>query len=167
MLQIFSKQMVVPADTSYLPTMRQFISQIGEKYNFTKHEINAFRISIDEAATNIIEHGYTNNIGSITMKVRGNRNKLVVELIDQGQSFDPGVIKDPNILSYVETQKKGGLGIFIMRKFLDSIEYEVTNMGNVLRLIKNRENGHSRPFIVPLTTAFKRIKKRLFPSLAN
>lgn len=167
MRQFIPKRMVVPADTSYLPALRQFISRIGEKYSFTKHEINAFRISIDEAATNIIEHGYRDDVGSITMKVRVDKKRLIVELIDNGKSFDPNVVGNPNIPNYVENSKKGGLGIFIMRKFLDTIEYEVTNIGNVLRLIKLREDKVTRPFVVPITLAFQRFKEKLFPSMVN
>ena len=164
---ILHKKMVVPAEADYLPALREFISKIGERYKFTNHEINAFRISIDEAATNIIKHGYQDGAGSITMKVSVNDNRLIVELIDQGQSFDPNVVDKPNITSFVENGKKGGLGIFMMRKFLDKIEYEVTKMGNVLRLIKLREDTITRPFIDPISGMFKRFKQRFFPSMAN
>ena len=99
-------KMVVPAEVDYLPALRQFMSKIGEKYSLTKHEINAFRISIDEAATNIIKHGYHENVGSITLKVNVNENRLIVELIDQGQSFDPNVVDNPNITSFVENGKR-------------------------------------------------------------
>jgi len=167
MRQISPQKMVIPAEVSYLPALRQFISRIGEKYSLTKHEINAFRISIDEAATNIIKHGYQGCVGSITMKVHVNNEHLIVELIDQGQSFDPKVMKNPNISQYIKTSKKGGLGIYIMRKFLDTIEYEVTNVGNILRLVKVRENNVPRPFIVPISSAFRRFKEMLFSMKIN
>lgn len=160
-------KMVVPAEADYLPALRQFISNIGEKYKLTKHEINAFKISIDEAATNIIKHGYQDGVGSITMKVFVSNDRLIVELIDQGQSFDPNIVDNPNITSFVEKAKKGGLGIFMMRKFLDVIEYEVTNIGNVLRLIKLRENKVTRSLFVPITSVFRRIKEKLLFSVAN
>jgi len=158
-------KMVVPAEVDYLPSLRQFMSKVGEKYKLTRHEINAFRISIDEAATNIIKHGYQDDTGSITMKVLMNDNKLIVELIDQGQSFDPNVVKNPNISSFVENGKKGGLGIFMMRKFLDKIEYEVTDVGNVLRLIKERENGYSRPVVFPIISILQKFKQKFLPSV--
>ena len=160
----FPKKLVVPAIPDSLPIIRNFISQVGNRYRFSQHEINAFKISIDEACTNIIKHGYKNihPPGNITMKVFVNQDRLIVELIDQGKSFDPGRVGNPNVARYVENGRKGGLGIYIMRKFLDAIEYEVTGIGNVLRLTKLRENRVTRPFIFPLISIFRRFKENLF-----
>ena len=156
-------ELVIPAEPDSLPVLRNFISNLGVKHRLSQHEINAFRISIDEACTNIIKYGYQDQeSGSITMKVQVNNDRLIVELVDQGRSFDPNLVNNPNIDSYVEKRKKGGLGIFIMRKFLDVIEYEVTNIGNVLRLIKLRENKVTRLFVVPITSVFRRFKEKLF-----
>jgi len=161
---ISKEQVIVPAQIQYLPVLRKFISRIGSKYKFAKKEINAFKISIDEACTNIIKHGYSTDLsGSITMKVMVNEERLIVELIDQGKSFDPNSVSNPNLKNYVETGKKGGLGIFIMRKFLDEINYEINNHHNILRLTKNRSNS-SPPMIVPITSAFQRLKQKLFPA---
>lgn len=162
-----SKILVVPAIPDSLPILRKFISQMGERYRFTKHEINAFRISIDEACTNIIKHGYQGaGEGYITMKVQANQNRLTVELIDQGRSFDPNVVNNPNVTMYVERGKKGGLGIFIMRKFLDAIEYEVTSIGNILRLTKFRQDNLAHPMMTPIIAAFKRLKEKFFSAQA-
>lgn len=167
MSQAISKeQVIVPAQIKYLPVLRKFISRIGSKYNFAKTEINAFKISIDEACTNIIKHGYKKDqSGSITMKVLVNDEQLIVELIDQGQSFDPNSVDNPNLKKYVDTGKKGGLGIFIMRKFLDDINYEINNHHNILRLTKNRSSASSQ-LVIPITTAFQRLKQKLFPAKA-
>ncbi len=162
MLDLFTPKIVVPAKSDYLPVLRNFVSQIGKKYRFTKHEINAFKISIDEACTNIIKHGYKEkNNGSITLKVRIKNDRLILELIDHGKSFDPNTIHDPNISSYVQNGKKGGLGIFIMRKFLDAIEYEVSSLGNILRLTKLRQVRSAEP-VFPILSALRRMKERIF-----
>lgn len=165
MSQAISKeQVIVPAQIKYLPVLRKFISRIGTKYKFAKNEINAFKISIDEACTNIIKHGYSKDqSGSITMKVLVNEDRLIVELIDQGKSFDPNSVSNPNLKNYVDTGKKGGLGIFIMRKFLDEINYEINNHHNILRLTKLRSGAPSQ-MIVPITSAFQRLMHRLFPA---
>jgi len=161
---ISKEQVIVPAQIKYLPVLRKFIIRIGSKYKFAKNEINAFKISIDEACTNIIKHGYNaDQSGSITMRVLVNDDQLVVELIDQGRSFDPNTVGNPNLNNYVDTGKKGGLGIFIMRKFIDEINYEIKSHYNILRLKKNRSRS-TTPLIVPITSAFQRLKQRLFPA---
>jgi len=151
-------QVTVPAVTESLPSLRRFITEAGEQFRFTNHEINAFRISIDEACTNIIKYGYrSKEPGTIVMKVKVKQDRLIVEIIDQGQNFDPNKVGRPNIQEYIEKSQRGGLGIFIMRKFLDSIEYEATKIGNVMRLVKFRKNSG---FLKPFTAIFQACKRK-------
>lgn len=158
------EQIIVPAHINYLPELRKFIARLASKYRFSQSETNALTISVDEACTNIIKHGYQNRpMGSITMNVQIRKDRLEVELIDYGISFDPNLVSDPNLSHYVQCGKKGGLGIFIMKKFLDEIHYVTAGQKNILRLIKFRQDGNVRPFLVPLTIAFKRLKARFFP----
>jgi len=161
---VSNKQIIIPAQINYLPKLRKFIACLATKYKFSKSEINALTISVDEACTNIIKHGYRNSpSGSIIMKVHIKRDRLVVELIDQGISFNPNEVSDPNISHYVQSGKKGGLGIFIMRKFLDEIQYLSVGQRNILRLTKRRKNGSNYPLFIPITSALRQIMQRLFP----
>ncbi|HHS12595.1 MAG TPA: tetratricopeptide repeat protein, partial [bacterium] len=68
---------------------------------------------------------------------------------DQGHTFDPNQAKDPDLQRYVDIGKKGGLGIFIIRRVIDEIDYRKTPEGNELRLTKNRETESGRKLLVP------------------
>jgi len=160
---ITKEQLIVPAQISYLPILRNFISRLASRYKFSKSEVNALTISVDEACTNIIKHGYQNiPSGSITMNLQVKTDRLVVELIDYGTSFDPNQVNDPNISQYVEIRKKGGLGIFIMKKFLDDIQYVVSEKANILRLVKFRKSSVIYPILFPISTVLKKLKEMLF-----
>ena len=162
---ISNEQLIVPAQINYLPVLRNFISRVASRYKFSKSEVNALTISVDEACANIIKHGYQNiQSGSITMNVQIKTDRLVVELIDHGTSFDPNQVNDPNISQYVQVRKKGGLGIFIMKKFLDDIQYIRSGQVNILRLIKFKKDTSIYPLLIPITSALKRLKERLFPA---
>ncbi|MCR4440199.1 MAG: SpoIIE family protein phosphatase [bacterium] len=143
------EQLVVPAHIDYLADIRDFVAKIGQKYGFSKQVINAFKLSIDEATTNIIKHAYRDWEGSITVRAIVKRNSLTFVLIDQGKYFDPRRVKPPDLKRYVSIGKKGGLGIFIMRRLLDDIDYRKTEEGNELRLTKRREPVRARRFHVP------------------
>lgn len=158
---ITQEQIIIPAHFQYLPAVRNFIASIASKYRFSKSELNALTISVDEAVTNIIKHGYGNFLaGSITMNVHIKNDRLVIELIDRGRSFDPSQVGDPNISQYVQVRKKGGLGIFIIRKFMDDIQYRTVGHENTLRLIKLRGDNTSYSPIVPINSFFKRLKEK-------
>ena len=143
------EQLRVPARVDYLSELRDFVTKVGRRYGFSERVINAFKLSIDEAATNIIKHAYRDWDGDITLRVIVKKNSLTVVLIDQGKFFDPRSVQDPDLQRYVDIGKKGGLGIFIMRRLLDDIYYRKSEEGNELWLVKNRDVPRKRKLAVP------------------
>lgn len=147
--RVKKEELKVPADISNLGKMRDFISKIGRKYGVSDTVINSFKMAIDEAGTNIIRHAYRDWEGFITIRMIIRETNVTVSLIDQGRTFDPRNVKDPDLNRYVDIGKKGGLGIFIIRKVIDDINYRKTVEGNELRLTKNREIVHDKKVVMP------------------
>ena len=155
---IFKEQVKVPAQMGYLRVLRKFVNRIGKKYGFSQSELYAFKSCVDEACSNIIEHGYGFEDGSITIKAIVDNNCFTIELIDNGKEFDPKNVDDPDLQKYIEDRKKGGLGIFIMKKLLDEICYQRTAEGNILKLVKFRQNINNQEKNSSTSLLFKRVK---------
>ena len=85
------EQLKVPAHIDYLGDLRDFVIRIGRKHGFSDKQINAFKLSVDEAATNIIRHAYRESDGQglITIRAVIKKNSLTLSLVDQGTYFDP------------------------------------------------------------------------------
>lgn len=147
---VVKEEITIPAQMPYLRQLRDFIEDIGHKYNFNPKIINSFKLVVDEACTNIIRHGYRDiKNGQITCRAIVRRLSLTIVIIDNGKSFDPRQVRDPDLDKYVSIGKKGGLGIFMMRKLMDDIKYNVTGRGNELRLTKTREKvEQTKPLMV-------------------
>lgn len=128
----------VPANINHLGEMRDFITRVGRRYGVSERIINSFKLAIDEAGTNIIRHAYRDWEGFITIRMIIREKNVTISLLDQGHTFDPRKVKDPDLQRYVDIGKKGGLGIFIIRRVIDDIEYRKTEEGNELRLTKER-----------------------------
>jgi serine/threonine-protein kinase RsbW len=62
---------------------------------------------------------------------------LIVEIIDDGIPFDPTSLKKPDLTLPAEERPIGGLGIFLITKIMDSVNYTRNNNQNILTLIKN------------------------------
>ncbi|RMG63885.1 MAG: HAMP domain-containing protein [Calditrichaeota bacterium] len=138
---VAKEEITIPAQMSQLNRVRDFIEQIGKKYKFSHKIVNSFKLVVDEACTNIIRHGYQDiEEGQITIRAIVRRMSLTMVIIDQGRSFDPRQVKNPDLNKYIQIGKKGGLGIFMMRKLMDDIKYNITENGNELRLTKVRED---------------------------
>ncbi|MEK7728289.1 MAG: SpoIIE family protein phosphatase, partial [candidate division KSB1 bacterium] len=160
--QIHKEELKVPAHTDYLADLRDFVVRLGRKYAFSEKMVTAFKLSVDEASTNIMRHAYRESGGEgfIIIRALVRKTSVTICLIDQGKFFDPTRVKDPDLDRYVQIGKKGGLGIFMMRKLMDEIDYRKTEEGNQLRLSKNRESTRSVPkklLAAPLKSAVQAI----------
>ncbi len=146
---IQKEQLKVLARFEFLGELRDFVTKVGHRHGFSERVINAFKLSIDEAATNIIKHAYRDWEGSITIRAIVKKNSLTIVLVDQGKYFDPRQVSDPDLQRYVDIGKKGGLGIFIMRRLLDEIDYRKTEEGNELWMVKYRDVARKHRLTVP------------------
>lgn len=163
---ISKEEIVVPASMAHLKEIRDFIEMIGKKYKFPEKTINSFKLVVDESCTNIIRHGYKDiKDGKITIRAIIRRLSLTIVIIDQGRSFDPRQVRDPDLQKYVQIGKKGGLGIFMMRKLMDDIQYNLIGGGNELRLTKLREPDHEPKLVSWFTSLSLRDKSLLITSV--
>jgi len=148
------EQLKVPGHQDYMPDLREFVNRVGRKYGLAEKLINTFKLAIDEAATNIIAHGYRDQQSHITIQAIVKRKNITFVLIDQGPFFDPNWAEKPDLLHSAETGKRPHLGIFLLRKLIDKIQYSKTDAGNELRLTKHRQPAkrqlRHKPSIVPL-----------------
>ena len=160
------EEITIPAQMSYLIQVREFIERIGKRYKFDDKIINSFKLVVDEACTNIIRHGYRDiKNGEITLKAIVRRLSLTIIIIDQGNSYDPRQANTPDLEKYINIGKKGGLGILMMRKLMDDMQYAVTERGNELRLTKYREDSHEPMLLQKWNALNLKTKYSIFASL--
>jgi len=162
--RVIKEEHKVPADVNYLGELRDFITRVGRKYGVAERIINAFKLAIDESGTNIIRHAYRDWEGFITVRMIVRDTSVTVCMIDQGHRFDPRSVRDPDLQRYVDIGKKGGLGIFIIRRVIDKIEYRKTVEGNELRLTKEREFKPKRRLAFPEMTVTMKTRYSLIAS---
>jgi len=164
---VAKEEIKIPARMVSLREVRDFIEQIGKKYKFSEKVVNSFKLVVEEGCTNIIRHGYQDiKDGTITVRAIIRRLSLTIVILDHGKSFDPRQIKNPDLQKYVQIGKKGGLGIFMMRKLMDDIQYHVTSHGNQLRLTKTRERL-TRPHAVEMWDSFTLRRKFFYSAVVS
>ena len=88
-------------------------------------EIQYFaNLAIEELATNVIKYGYDNaseHFIEVTLSVSG--GDLVLSIADDGRPFNPLEAPDPEVNAALEERPIGGLGIYLVRKMADRMEY--------------------------------------------
>ena len=128
-----------PADVRYLDQVREFVGGIARAAGFSEKGIYAVQLAADEAASNIIEHAYGGRADrTFRLRCEFQSDHLVMTFFDQGESFDFVNVEKPDITANLSERKIGGLGIFLMHKLMDEVEYKVAKTGNFLTLIKRK-----------------------------
>ena len=128
------------AKFEFLDEIREFVGDIARAGGFGDKDVYNIQLAADEAASNIIEHAYegvSDGLLELSCGVKG--NTITIILVDHGESFDPSEVPLPDLKADLSERKIGGLGIFLMRKLMDEVRYEVKpNKNNVLTMTKRK-----------------------------
>jgi len=99
------------------------------------------KLCLEEVVSNIIKYGYKDS-GShkIIIEMELKRDSLLLSITDDAAEFNPLEYPLPDLSRPVEERDTGGLGIHIIRRLMDSIEYKRQDNKNILFLSKNIKN---------------------------
>ena len=134
----------VAAEEQHLAEIRDFLQEVGEKLLIPGKILANTKLAVDEACTNVVKHGYRGEAGFIEVVVTGNGREFSIAIHDHGRSFDLRNVKSPDLKMYVETRKRGGLGVFLMNQLMDEVRYRAGHDGNVLTMSKRLGRSRKR-----------------------
>jgi anti-sigma regulatory factor (Ser/Thr protein kinase) len=131
---------IFPAKYEALDAMREFVCQAAEDAGMNASDSYKVQLAVDEACSNIIEHACDGECGEdIEITSTALDDRLTVMIRDHGEPFDPDTVPMPDLDADLKDRPIGGLGIFLMKRLMDEIRYEILGgAGNVLTLVKYR-----------------------------
>jgi serine/threonine-protein kinase RsbW len=132
------ESLTVPATLDSLARISEFITDATVRAGLDDHAAWQVQLAVDEASTNIIQHGYDEAApGEIELAWRVDGDQLVVTLRDRGRRFNPDDIPAPDISSPLEERQAGGLGLYLMGRLMDAVEFVFDDReGNLLKMTK-------------------------------
>ena len=113
-----------------------YISSCCQEAGCDEETIGQITIASSEVLANIDSYAYENG-GDITIKTRRRDHTMTVTFIDNGQKFDPLQEKAPDVTLPLNKRRRGGLGIFIVKKLMTDVSYEYIDRQNVLTITKD------------------------------
>lgn len=129
-------------------TKKAAIDQIPEITGFIDRELEAcgcparqqmqIDVAIDELLSNIALYAYPAGAGEVTVGFgfeAGSRTAVLM-FSDSGIPYNPLEKPDPDISLPAEKRQIGGLGIFIVRKTMDEMNYSREDGKNILFIKK-------------------------------
>ncbi len=131
-------EITLPALIANIETATEFMNGILEDAGCPLRVQMQLDIALDELMSNVARYAYHPGTGDITVSVEilDDPQRVRLTLSDSGTPYDPNKAADPDVTLSAEERKIGGLGIFIVRKSMDKIDYEYKDGKNVLTIEK-------------------------------
>ena len=131
---------VFAAERAELAAAREFVAQIGALAGLDAAAIQHCELAVDEAMSNIIEHGYRSpgSDQSIEITCITSDEGLTIIIIDSGEAFNPLSNPIPNYLTPLAERTEGGWGIHFIRTLMDKVQYARRDGQNQLTMLKHR-----------------------------
>ena len=123
-----------------VPQMMASIEDICTEEGIDEMTILGINLALEEAVVNVVNYAYPEGtVGDIEMEVNADEKAITFILRDHGKPFDPTAAKEVDITLSAEERQIGGLGIHLIRNYMDEVKYEYCDGQNVLTLVKNKE----------------------------
>jgi serine/threonine-protein kinase RsbW len=114
----------IDSNLAELEKMRTFLRESFEGLKVSDKDYFKIELALLEICVNIIRYAYPNDKGQIFLKIWQSEGKMFLEIRDWGVPFDPRELEEPDIQEIIESEKKGGLGVFLSRKLMDGFDYK-------------------------------------------
>lgn len=126
------------AQIADIPTLTAFVEEELEKVDCPMKTVIQFNIAIDEIYSNIVKYAYPKGPGPVTVKViaKEDPRRVFIRFEDFGIPYNPLNVADPDITLSAEDRQIGGLGIYMVKKSMDSMKYKYENDSNILTIMK-------------------------------
>lgn len=126
------------AELETLPVFRDFIARACDRLRIPTEIAFELELACDEAATNVIKHGYQGmNPGSLMLELRPERKKISIILSDFGHPFEPVETPGPDVNALLNDQPTTGFGLYFIYRTMTDVKYYTDEQGNHLVLTKN------------------------------
>ena len=130
----------VPCSKSKLKTIRSFVDETLGQYSISDVDLNMLVLAVDEICANLIVHSYNTNdvVDCIELHINVEEHKgITFEIVDRNnEGFNIINYKEPMLKELVQSRRKGGLGLMLVKRIMDDVQFKSNDNGNICRLFK-------------------------------
>ena len=136
---MITNELTIEATLQNIPVVTDFVDAELEKISCNPKAQMQIDVAIDELFSNIARYAYNPETGPATVRVEVEKDPdcVIITFIDNGIPYDPLAKEDPDITLSADKRPIGGLGIFMVKKTMDSVSYEYKDGKNIFTMTKN------------------------------
>lgn len=143
-----TSQLLVPNDGAYLGIIGSYVAAVARQVGLPEEEVAKVRLAVGEACKNVIQHAYPPGVSAhYRVTCETTAEQLCIKIWDGGAPFDLARIPPPNLTADVTKRRVGGLGLYLMRQWVDEVQVFPCPEGKELWLLKRapRKGKESEP----------------------
>lgn len=132
------KELTVAAKLEELNKVLEFVEAVLDEKECPMKARMQIAIAVEEIFVNIAHYAYRPIEGEATIRVCVNEAPLqvTIQFLDGGRPYNPLEKADPDTTLSAEEREIGGLGIFMVKKSMDSLTYDYQEGKNILTIRK-------------------------------
>ncbi|MBR3672406.1 MAG: ATP-binding protein [Spirochaetia bacterium] len=129
---------IFPAEIDELAAVIAFLEEELDKAEASPKLVVTLSVALEELFVNVAHYAYPDSKGTAKIEIDTSGDSVVIRLTDSGIPFDPLAKPDPDVTESAEKRKIGGLGIYMVKKSMDSISYQRQDGKNILTISKRK-----------------------------
>lgn len=123
---------------SELDRLSEQIELIGQQWTLPGKSVLQINLVLEELFTNTVNYGFDDDLEhTIDISLDYDGQRMQITIIDDGNPFDINQAEDPDLNIPLDQKDVGGLGILLVRQFVDGISYARDKNTNIIMLTKN------------------------------
>jgi serine/threonine-protein kinase RsbW len=134
---VTARSTAVPADAAQLTVLTGFLREFGSAVALDAAQLQTFELALEEIFMNIVMHG--SQPGSrplVQVLLQRAAESVTMTVEDDGPEFNPLSLPPPDVTASLADRPVGGLGVFLVRKMMDTVSYSRIAGRNQLRISK-------------------------------
>jgi anti-sigma regulatory factor (Ser/Thr protein kinase) len=136
-------RLLVPNDAAYLRILGSYVAEVARQAGLPEDEVVRVRLAVEEAGANVIKHAYRPGATAhFHVTCETTADQLRIAVWDGGPAFDLAGIPEPHLQADVTRRRVGGLGLHLIRRWMDEVYVCPGPEGKELVLIKHL--GHRK-----------------------
>ncbi len=125
------KELMIEAKPEHLDAVLDFIRESLEAADCPMKLQNQIAIAAEEIFVNIAHYAYNPTVGGAMIRVSVDK-AVTIEFEDKGRPYNPLDRADPDVTATADERRIGGLGIYMVKKIMDQVEYRHIDNKNLL-----------------------------------
>ena len=127
----------IPAELERIADVRTLVRDVAGACDAPQPCMDDLVQAVDEAATNVILHGYRGQPGWLDVAAERVGDTIVITIEDEAPIMDPTLVPEPDLSIPPNRRKPGGMGIHLMRMATDRLEHAPRpGGGNILTMAR-------------------------------